>query len=287
MSENLKWIVYCHTNKINGKKYIGITSQKIDRRWRKGDGYKKQSVFGRAINKYGWDNFDHEIIEDNICTLEIDEKEQYYIELYNTVLPNGYNVTKGGRECKYSTEYKKKLSKSKKGIIPKNIDSLHTPEIALKISESLKGRKNYTTAKEVECDGIIYQSLTDLAGSIGVKSGTIFSWIERKRLPKEYYKKKLKLVNEDFSLYSIQAGRGGSGKDSSVAKTVICLTTGQIFDTIKQAADYYKIKSSMSIIYCCKNRRKHGGKLPDGTKLEWAYYEDYLKGGEKDIGENL
>ena len=46
--------VYCHTNKINGKKYIGITSKKPEYRWNNGKGYSTQIVFARAIEKYGW-----------------------------------------------------------------------------------------------------------------------------------------------------------------------------------------------------------------------------------------
>lgn len=59
MENTQKWYVYMHTNKINNKKYIGITGLKrYWDRWRSdGSGYKTQ-VFGRAIDKYGWENFE-------------------------------------------------------------------------------------------------------------------------------------------------------------------------------------------------------------------------------------
>lgn len=93
--------VYCHTNKINGKKYVGITSKKPEYRWNGGRGYNTQIIFARAIEKYGWENFEHEILETNIATLEeANKKEMYYIALYHTWVGDenccGYNKTPGG-----------------------------------------------------------------------------------------------------------------------------------------------------------------------------------------------
>ena len=56
-----KYVVYVHINKINGKRYYGITSMKEKTRWHNGRGYKTQH-FARAIDKYGWEGFDHVVI---------------------------------------------------------------------------------------------------------------------------------------------------------------------------------------------------------------------------------
>ena len=90
--------IYKHTCKVNGKSYIGQTSStdiKNDR-WQNGAGYKQCTVFYRAIKKYGWDNFTHEIIEDNIETLEqANEREHYWIMHYHTWIddPNCWGYT--------------------------------------------------------------------------------------------------------------------------------------------------------------------------------------------------
>lgn len=100
------YCVYCHTNKLNGKKYIGITNNP-DRRWRcSGIEYKsplnrnRKSVFWDAIQKYGWDNFEHEILESNLSQDEACELETLYINKFKTFIGfddcNGYNATLGG-----------------------------------------------------------------------------------------------------------------------------------------------------------------------------------------------
>ena len=91
--EDKKWCVYCHTNKINGKRYIGITSEKNPKnRWKNGYGYKpdKQNnqnvAFWNAIQKYGWGNFEHEVLKDDLMENQAKELEKYYIEKYKTFI---------------------------------------------------------------------------------------------------------------------------------------------------------------------------------------------------------
>lgn len=92
----MKWLIYKHTNKINGKCYIGQTCQKSEMRWNRGRNYDRAFKFGKAIDKYGWDSFTHEILEDNILTQkDANDREIYYIDYYDS-FRYGYNSTKGG-----------------------------------------------------------------------------------------------------------------------------------------------------------------------------------------------
>ena len=96
-------LIYCYTNLVNNKKYIGQTNN-LKRRIKqhKDDSFTNYSearynqLIHRAIRKYGLDNFEISVLEDNIPTELIDEKEKYYINKYNTIAPNGYNLTEGG-----------------------------------------------------------------------------------------------------------------------------------------------------------------------------------------------
>lgn len=101
------YIIYKHTNKINNKCYIGQTIHSLKSRCGKnGVGYKKCTKFYRAILKYGWDNFTHEIIMNNLTKIEADFWERYYISLYDSI-DKGYNIETGGKI--EGNQYKKKV----------------------------------------------------------------------------------------------------------------------------------------------------------------------------------
>ena len=81
----------------NGKVYIGVTSVKPEQRWGKdGIGYQGQAFY-YAIQKYGWDNFEHEIIAENISAEYVECFEKALIAMYDSTNHNkGYNISQGG-----------------------------------------------------------------------------------------------------------------------------------------------------------------------------------------------
>lgn len=104
--------IYCFTNKINNKKYIG-QSVDIKQRWRlhktsafSPDNKDYNSYFHNALRKYGWDNFNKEVLTE--CTKEeLNELEKYYIKKFDTCnRENGYNLTYGGDSSIHIDTYK-------------------------------------------------------------------------------------------------------------------------------------------------------------------------------------
>ncbi len=91
-------VIYRHLNLINGKSYIGQTINKPEYRWGKnGEGYKDSPKFWGAIQKYGWNSFEHIILESNIPQNKLNEREEYWINYYHSDLDEyGYNLTSGG-----------------------------------------------------------------------------------------------------------------------------------------------------------------------------------------------
>lgn len=81
--EDKKFIVYKHTNKLNNKTYVGITcKENPEDRWLKGKGYNAQLVFSRAIKKYGWDGFEHEVLYRGLSNMDALEIEKELIQFY-------------------------------------------------------------------------------------------------------------------------------------------------------------------------------------------------------------
>ena len=135
------WII---NDKLITKSYIGKTENKPETRWHfDGSGYKDSkekelpTVFWNAICKYGWKNFNHDILLKIECTKEEDLKfwlnewEKYYIWYYDSYYKNGngYNMTLGGDGVSKGTE---PWNKGKKDI--------YSEQTLQKMSESRKGK---------------------------------------------------------------------------------------------------------------------------------------------------
>lgn len=75
-----------------------------------------------------------------------------------------------------------------------------------------------------------------------------------------------------------------SGKNNYLSKQVICLNTLKVFDCVSDAVKEYDKTAVTNITRCCEGIRQHSGQLPDGTKLKWMYYKDYLKLNNNELG---
>lgn len=136
------YIVYQHRNKINNKVYIGITSRTPQERWgNQGCNYKSSPYFYNSIQKYGWDNFEHNILYTNLTKEEACKKEQELIKQFNSMNREfGYNSTSGGEVFIMNDETKQKISKALRGN-KNNLGHPCSEEKKRKISEAQKGRK--------------------------------------------------------------------------------------------------------------------------------------------------
>ena len=157
--------IYCITNEINKKKYIGQTIQEYEKRWYRhiyelNNNKHMNKHLQSAWDKYGESNFSFEILETLKCNSEeelrksIDEKETFYISKWNLLNREyGYNVAEGGsngnnfagKSEEELNEIKRKKSESMKG---KNVGKYHSDESKKKMSESHKGEKNPNYGKQ-------------------------------------------------------------------------------------------------------------------------------------------
>ena len=132
--------VYKHTL-FDGRSYIGITCQSLSRRWRDGEGYKTSSYFYRAIQKYGWDAFEHEILFDNLTEEEAIAKEKELIAKYQTQdRAHGFNLTGGGEGMfNASPELRRRIGDNSRRI---NTGRHHSEETKQKMAAHMTGSQN-------------------------------------------------------------------------------------------------------------------------------------------------
>lgn len=167
--EERKYFIYIHEFP-NGKVYIGMTCARIENRWRNGKGYWQQPYVYNAINKYGWDNIIHDILEFDLTREEACKAEKYWISCYDSTNPVcGYNIDEGGYGGNpLAEETRRKISEGNKGKyvsqetrekLRKNMlgennpmygmcgelnpfyGKRHTEETRLKLSEKAKGKR--------------------------------------------------------------------------------------------------------------------------------------------------
>ena len=180
-----KYAVYIHIVP-NGKKYVGITCKKPEHRWANGRGYLKNTLFFKAILKYGWDNIQHIIISDHLTKEEACDLEVALIRGCKTTNPKyGYNISTGGscgtNGVKYGPEFGEKVRERMLGPANPMRGKRASEETRKKQSLARKGqwsenqRKALTKVHEsmrkpVVCldTGVIYESLSMASKQVGI-----------------------------------------------------------------------------------------------------------------------
>lgn len=161
-----QYVIYIHRNKINNKVYIGQTCN-VKRRWENnGVHYKTSPHFWSAIQKYGWNNFEHIILLKDLTSLQADLFEKKFIQLYDATNPlKGYNILSGGNE-KLKNYWN--LDKSKKKQSEKRIQYFqNNPEAKDLINKNRK--------KKVKCieTGEIFNSQAEAARAYRINAGNL------------------------------------------------------------------------------------------------------------------
>ena len=292
MIEEKKWCVYVHENKINRKRYCGITSKQPKKRWKHGHGYSFNNYFTNSILKYGWDEgFYHYIIFENLSEEEAKEKEILYIKQNNLTNFNyGYNFSYGGdgvmngrkhtEETKnkisqiqmgrhISDEWKNNISKSLKNKLPKNFNiNFGSTENLVKIIEFDDDFNIINT----------YISVNDCARKNNIKPTNVTKCAraKHKKCNNKIFMYEYDIINktkEEIKTFrKKQRDILNYSENHSWEKVKIALldkngNIERIFESINKAGKELNIDSS-SIVKVCKGRLKqtHG--------YNFIYYKD-------------
>lgn len=264
------YTVYKHTAP-NGKVYIGITSKKATKRWDNGKGYRDCPLMMRAIEKYGWENFRHEIVATGLSKQDAEAME---VELIREYRSNervfGYNLESGGNACHTaSEETRQKMREAHRGHET-------SAETRRKISEALKGRhlsaehaakvRAYAESRKGsrlpdETKQKISKALTGQN-----RSEEYRQHIREAHLGKIFHSEETKRKISETKKNSPSTPRGGANPK---AHRVVCVETEEVFETLADAAKEKGIKSVANISRSCRNKNvKCGG-------YTWRYYEDF------------
>lgn len=272
------WTVYMHIFP-NNKRYIGITKLRVKKRWKRGNNYRQQSVIWNAIQKYGWNNIEHIVVEQGLTKEQAMQREIELIAQYKTFPPSlgfGYNATSGGETCEMSEETKKIISRNSKAMwqdpeMRKKLLNRQSPqwneEQRRQISERQKGEKGNMYGKHhtPESKAKLSQSLKGNKNCLGKKAS-----------PET--KAKLSAIRKGrvVSAETIEKTR------RKCMKKVLCVETGIVYDSQRIAARTLGLNEA-HISECIKGdgrRNICGG-------FHWKRYNDFPEVREVSMDEFL
>lgn len=277
--ENGNYCIYMHTSP-NGKKYIGQTRSQPEERWGKnGSRYLKkhkdnsryqQPAFAYAILKYGWDNFNHEIIANNLTKEEADNFEKLLIAKLNTMDSRyGYNLREGGNNSPISEETKRKISESLKG-------NTLSDSARKKLSDSMKGKllgaNSPCSKKNVQYDMQgnllkIWDSISDAARALSLNVANIAKCCnEANNVHWTIGGYIWKFFGDELTKeYVDMCNKRSSGKyiaQYSLSNELVCVYRNLTEAELEAGVNHSNISA------CCNGRRKSvGGYI-------WRYYDE-------------
>lgn len=221
----------------NGKIYIGQTKQKPELRWANGKGYRTNIHFFRAIQKYGWDNFQHEILYTDLTKEEADKIEIELIKRYNsTDIMYGYNKDLGGNIR--SEETGRKISIAKQGHYV-------SEETRKKLSKAATGRKH---------------SEEDIRKQSEKQKGHFVSEETKRKISVAQKGKHKNLTNEGRKRISdVRKGKPCCQEALEItSKPILCIETNIIYKSLQDAENNTGINRK-NIGKVCNGKRKTAG----------------------------
>lgn len=224
-----EYSVYMHINKQNNMRYVGITSQNVSVRWQNGNGYRKQPHFWRAIQKYGWDGFEHIIVANGLTAEEAYGLEIELISKYKTTNNKyGYNKSVGGESGAKGVEHSEKNKAACSAVLKRLWENPNFRESALlKLRES--SQTEQARAKRAESNR--NRVVTD----------------ETRRKMSENRKGKGRIKRTPEQIERMKAHHSG-GADKVA---VLCVETGVAYECINDASRATGINKKQ-ISGCCR-----------------------------------
>lgn len=244
------YTVYMHIAP-NNKRYIGITSQRLNGRFgTNGYGYKCNVYFWRAIQKYGWDNFEHYIYKDNLSQSQANQLEKELIQKYHTQNQEfGYNVAAGGNNIISSENIRQNNIKNwNNGVYNKIKNKVFCVELDRYFESALEAQR------QIKVDNsAIQKACKKQVRYAGVINGVPLHW----------------LFAEQVSDNKIKELKNRIEKITKTGVPLYCKELNEYFKSAAEASKKYNIDAS-AIRKAARGINKSAGRHPvTNEKLHW------------------
>ena len=272
-----KHLIYLCKNLINNKIYIGRTKnleKRISYHIRDAKYSKKnKTYFHKSINKYGIENFEFKILEENLSEKESKEREIYYINIYDAKSLNGMNLTIGGDGVSNpSDDVRKRMSENGKGQesfwkgkkLPKEVcDKISKTKRGTVLSQETKNKISKGNKGKIRTEEMKIRYSESHKGITSWAKGKKFTDQHRKKmsLSRGHSPTRLGMKATQETLYKRSLAMKGKN-----AKKIICLETKVIYSSLTEASKKLNICVT-NISRCLKGQRKTIG----------GYTWDYIK----------
>lgn len=176
--ENNIWNVYIYANKINNKLYVGQTNRTLKKRAGvDGKNYVNSKYFWHAIQKYGWENFEPEIVASNLTHDEANKLEISLIHILKTQDPKfGYNIAMGGQ---YSNKSPRENLVGRKFSYLQVIEEIPNSDNVVCVCEcgntKTIDRYNLLSGKTTSCGCYVRKNQADLHTKHGMSDSSIYA----------------------------------------------------------------------------------------------------------------
>lgn len=241
------YCIYKHTSP-NGKVYIGQTCQNPKNRFGKnGYRYKNCTLFYNAIQKYGWDNFRHEILFEGLTQEESNQKEIELIREYRSNERSfGYNLQEGGNNGSPTDETRRRMSDWQ-------IGKVLSEETKQKISMSRMGQKDSDDTKNKKSNSQKGKRLSqETKAKLSKVRAEKVTNEQREQMRQLGFLNKGKTHSEETKRKMSESHKGMN------SKKVLCIETNITYNSISEASQHTDIDSG-NIGGVCHGRLKTAG----------------------------